>query len=166
MSHDHNPDHNHDHHRSRARHHLPATTTHVLGQGRLTWPSAERTTDRYGTVYLLPDGTDLSDPARSRLTVDPALAGRVGTLVAEILHTRRSGHTGDLARGLPPATPAVGERITLGHGTTFLECPQPGLQAIGLAPADGRHTDWLDPPALYRAHGQTVRLLLTTHPRH
>jgi hypothetical protein len=34
--------------------------------------------------------------------------------------------------------------------------------AVGLAPDDRRHADWLDPRALYRCHNQTVRLELRT----
>ncbi len=45
----------------------------------------------------------------------------------------------------------------LGRGTLFYEAP-PDYCAVGLAPEDGRTTDWLDIRALYDAHAQVVDL--------
>ncbi|WP_246370320.1 phosphoadenosine phosphosulfate reductase domain-containing protein [Amycolatopsis echigonensis] len=128
-----------------------------LGQGQLWWPRFERQTDRYGTIFLCtgPDGADY-------VTFESAPVGSHGWLVAVVLETRPSVHCGDLARGLAPTVPAVGEEITLGSGTVFTE-PDPDtglLTAVGLIPDDGRDEDWLDPRALYRCHNQTVRLEL------
>ncbi|SFQ74430.1 hypothetical protein SAMN05421810_1185 [Amycolatopsis arida] len=126
-----------------------------LGRGQLWWPRFERQTDRYGTVLLCtgPDGEDYA-------SFESAPVGTRGQLVAVVLETRPSVHCGDLARGLAPTTPAVGEEITLGAGTVFTETdPDTGRPtAIGMAPDDGRDEDWLDPRALYRCHNQTVRL--------
>lgn len=130
-----------------------------LGHGELSWPRFERQTDRYGTVLLRtgPDGEDY-------VPFDSAPVGARGQLVAVVLETRRPVHCGDLARGLMPSIPAVGEVITLGSGTLFTETnPDTGLpSSVGLTPDDGREEDWLDPRSLYRCHSQTVRLELHT----
>jgi hypothetical protein len=130
----------------------------VVGEGRLTWAGSERRSDRYGAVVLMHDGDSL---IRSSGYVQPdrSLAGRRGSLVAEVLEVRGSTHIGDLFRGLSPSIPEVGERITLGAGTAFVEKAWDDVEAIGLRPDDGRGEDWLDPKALYRAHEQTVRLI-------
>lgn len=133
------------------------TGTAALGQGQLWWPRFERQTDRYGSVFLLtgPDGEDYA-------SFESALVGQRGRLVAVVLHTGRSGHCGDLDRGLTPSRPEVGEEIPLGTGTLFTDTDSDtGVPtAVGLKPDDGRAADWLDPRALYRCHNQTVRLEL------
>lgn len=136
-----------------------------LGTGMLTWHRYERVSDRYGTCYLL-NGDDpyaasgvTADPGEVPLTVE-GLPGTVGTLTVEVLATRDSDHIGDLFRGIGPVTPEVGETLTLGHGELFTQQDH-GVVAVGLRPADGRRSDWLDPHALYRAHSQTVRLTFT-----
>ncbi|MEV6603483.1 hypothetical protein [Kutzneria sp. NPDC051319] len=83
-------------------------------------------------------------------------------MVAVILDTRASPHCGDLARGLSPHTPTVGDEIALGTGTLFTEDTDAVITEIGLRPDDGPTHDWLNPEALYRCHSQTVRLEL--HP--
>lgn len=91
--------------------------TITLGTGILNWSRHERITDRYGTVHLnhAPDGADF-DPA----PFDTVPVGTRGQLVAVILRARRSTHCADLARGLAPTTPAVGEEVTLGVGTLIV----------------------------------------------
>jgi len=141
--------------------HSEEAATIELGQGRLWWPRFERQSDRYGTVFLL-TGPDAED----YVSFENAPVGRPGQLVAVVVETRRSGHCGDIARALAPTTPTVGEEITLGAGTLFTDTDTDtdadlGVPtAVGLAPADHRDTDWLDPRALYRCHNQTVRLEL------
>lgn len=133
------------------------THTVKLGQGQLWWARFERQSDRYGSVFLLtgPDDEDY-------VSFEFAPVGRRGRLVAVVLHTRRSGHCGDLDRGLAPSTPEVGEEITLGTGTLFTDDDSDtrASTAVGVKPDDGRTTAWLDPRALYRCHNQTVRLEL------
>lgn len=130
-----------------------------LGTGVLTWPGGERRTDRYGTVMLATDpGTLTTEPA-GYINPPAPPTGRRGTLVAEILGTRRSDHIGDIFRGIFPETPEVGERIELGTGTFFTEPTDFGAVLMGLRPDVPRDSDWLNPKALYRAHEQTVRLL-------
>lgn len=133
------------------------TGTVTLGQGQLWWARFERQSDRYGSVFLLA-GPDDEDYA----SFEFAPVGRRGRLVAVVLHTRRSGHCGDLDRGLAPSTPEVGEEITLGTGTLFTDDDSDAgaATAVGVKPDDGRTTAWLDPRALYRCHNQTVRLEL------
>lgn len=126
----------------------------VLGQGVLSWPTAERQSDRYGSVTLF------NNPGSGQLdcvTWNNVPEGATGTLVAHIVETRESHHIGDFFRGIFPSTPNPGERIVLGTGTLFRESRY-GTDSVGLRPADGRDDDWLDPRALYRCHDQTVRL--------
>ena len=127
----------------------------VAGEGVLTWSADERRTDRYGLVVLM--AGDHSDEC---VMPDRSLVGRRGSLVAQVLETRPSPHIGDIFHGLTPSEPEVGERIVFGSGTVFVEQAWRGVDGIGLRPDDGRDEFWLDPKALYRAHNQTVRLLL------
>src|SRR5690606_39669086 len=87
------------------------TTSHVLGQGLLTWPAAERHSDRYGTVCLTRDEAPRSpyEPVHF-VDLDHSVDGLRGTLVAEVLQPRTSRHIGDLSRGLMPQPATVGER--------------------------------------------------------
>jgi hypothetical protein len=135
-----------------------------LGVGVLTWARGERVSDRYGSVFLMPEGQD-SLTLRDNQTFTPLSRpsaittsdGR-GRLIAEILETRESTHIGDLFRGLSPTTPEVGDRLTLGEGVLFFDTEDWGDQ-VGLLPDDDREIDWLDPRVLYQVHEQTVRLL-------
>lgn len=122
---------------------------HILGKGILTWPVQERTSDRYGCVFLL-----RSLSSASRITLDQIPAGARGSLIASVIEVRRSGHIGDLFRGVFPQTPEVGERVELGSGTLFFDDG-----CAGLVPLDGGEQPWLDVHALYRAHEQTVELI-------
>ncbi|MBB5157445.1 hypothetical protein [Saccharopolyspora phatthalungensis] len=131
--------------------------TVVLGTGRLYWDSDERRTDRYGTVCLT---RATRDHTPDLVTFDAAPVGMHGHLVAVVLATRPSPHSGDWARGLYPSTPTVGEEISLGPGRLFLAASHHGNTNIGVKPDDGRDRDWLNPTALYRCHSQTVRLEL------
>ena len=133
-----------------------------LGTGVLTWDGFERRSDRYGSVYLIPEGhnslTTGPSPSQVLPTVNE-LTGRVGHLVATVLEARKSTHIGDLFRDIFPSTPDVGAEMVLGHGRLYAKALRhvPGLY-VGLQPLDGRSTDWLDPNQLYRVHEQTVRL--------
>lgn len=91
---------------------------------------------------------------------DTAPVGARGQLVAVITGTRPAFHLGDLARGLGADPAAVGDEITLGAGTLFVESSRYGTTEIGVSPDDGRDDAWLDPAALYRCHDQAVRLEL------
>ena len=91
----------------------------LLATGNLTWNSAERRTDRYGSVRL-------TDAAAGDTDVFLApemdeLEGRQGRLVAEVLEPVDSPHMGDLFRGLSPTTPDLGERVVFGEGELFIE---------------------------------------------
>ena len=137
------------------------TTPLNIGTGTLTWMRSERITDRYGAVYLIPDGyNSLSRAAPPSLIEHEVVKTRVGEkgrLIAEVVETRESTHIGDVFRGLYPRTPKRGDRLVLGTGTFFSERNSEGL-TIGVKPDDGRDSDWLDPRALYDAHEQTVTL--------
>ncbi len=129
---------------------------YVLGTGVLTWARGERVSDRYGSVFLMPEGQDSlnhGDPFVDLTRVD----GR-GRLIAEVLKTRQSTHIGDFFRGLSPTTPEVGDRFILGEGTLWFLAEDFG-DTVGLTPFDDREHDWLDPTVLYQVHEQTVRLL-------
>ena len=146
------------------------TTAVTIGEGVLTWRRGERIGDRYGAVSLMAEGGNSLSAERvawlplTTATTAPrkVLGGQRGRLEAHVLATRQSTHIGDFFRGFSPSTPEVGEVIVLGGGTLFFEEHRddgPRYAAVGLRPDDDRTTDWLDPPALYRAHEQTVRLL-------
>lgn len=139
---------------------------YVLGTGVLTWARGERVSDRYGSVFLMPEGQDSlnhGDRGPYAATSDDPIIDltRVdgqGRLIAEVLKTRQSTHIGDLFRGLSPTTPQVGDRLILGEGTIWFLSEEWGDQ-VGLSPDDDRDADWLDPHVLYQVHEQTVRLL-------
>lgn len=134
-------------------------TTYVVGTGILNWNRGERITDRYGYVHLTQEPMDPHAMEGDTASFLLARFAGTGRLVARICATRQSPHIGDWARGLFPSTPTVGDEIVLGHGT--LDYAE---QGVGLLPADGRDTDWLDPTALYRCHEQTVTLLFVPGP--
>ncbi len=128
---------------------------YVLGTGVLTWARGERVSDRYGSVFLMPEGQDSlnhGDPFVDLTRVDGH-----GRLIAEVLKTRQSTHIGDFFRGLSPSTPEVGDRLILGEGTLWFLAEDFG-DTVGLFPDDDRELDWLDPHVLYQVHEQTVKL--------
>lgn len=129
----------------------------LLGIGVLTWARGERVSDRYGSVYLMPEGHNSMIQDESYIPLSHDADGQ-GRLITEVIATRKSTHIGDLFRGFFPETPEVGNRFTLGEGTLWFETEDWGDQ-VGLAPDDDRDTDWLDPAVLYQVHEQTVRLL-------
>lgn len=137
-----------------------------IGHGSLTWDGGERRSDRYGSVWLMPDHissiTGGGVPASLIEKSACGLAGQRGELIAVITQNRDSTHIGDLFRGISPSKPEIGEIIKLGNGTIFFETWPYGGVVVGLYPDDGRGHDWLDPKALYRAHEQTVDLFF--HP--
>lgn len=121
----------------------------IIGTGILNWPAAERRSDRYGVVTLYID-TDSENSINLKKDFD----GFLGILKAKVLSTRDSEHIGDLARGILPSTPNVGDIIELGRGHLFFTTNN----GVGLYPEDNRSTDWLDPNQLYKVHSQTVEL--------
>ena len=132
-----------------------------LGRGRLTWTPRERRSDRYGAVFLIPEGHDSFTPGPSQSMVEatPMVLDFYGELIALVRETRESTHIGDIFRGVFPTTPEVGESIVLGEGTLFYEeLPLGCGMAVGLKPRDRRQDLWLDINALYRAHEQSVEL--------
>lgn len=146
--------------------------TVALGMGMLNWSRYERIGDRYGAVSLYDDRAgepDIEDYLDGKypeaLAIERAAVGQHGSLRAEVVANRSSGHIGDLFRGLrpPDIPPAPGTVLTLGTGTLFVEKEEWGA-TVGLRPDDGRKTDWLDPDVLYRLHEQTVRLFFAPTP--
>ena len=130
---------------------MPTLSEVLIGTGQLTWARHERVSDRYGTVQLFSEGEVL--PLEGSYH-----AGKTGHLVVEVLETRQSEHVGDLFRGIFPTTPSVGDQMTLGEGKLFFDSDEDG-DVVGVEPADGRDSDWMNPKTLYRAHQQTVRLI-------
>lgn len=129
----------------------------VIGRGVMNWPRAERQTDRYGLIMLGDDWEKYINDTGGYVPLDESAAGQVGSLIAVVLETRDSPHIGDLARGIRPQTPTVGDAIVLGHGTLFFEdCDD--WRVVGVKPLDGRRADWMDPHMLYRAVHQTVEV--------
>jgi hypothetical protein len=136
----------------------------LIGTGVLTWNSAERITDRYGSVALMPDGQTSRSGERPYLPIS-AVSGR-GRLVAVVLESRTSTHIGDLFRDIYPSRTAAGSKILLNKrvGTVFLEDSR-GQISIGVRPDDQQQcADWLDPHQLYRVHEHLVELWLHREP--
>lgn len=133
----------------------------ILGKGVLTWDAKERRTDRYGAIWLTPEGqTSFSNDITPSLVISTSgLEGRKGKLHVLITATRESTHIGDLFHGVFPETPNVGEIITLGEGRLFYEPCAQGGHCVGLKPDDNRPTFWLDIKKLYRCHEQSVQLM-------
>lgn len=129
------------------------TTIINLGQGELTWPSAERVSDRYGAVCF-------SYPGWMDLPLAEKADGQRGTLKAKVLESRVSGHIGDLFRGVYPTQPAVGEVVILGTGTFRVAPNQWGGHVLMCEPDEPRDQDWYNIHSLYRCHEQTVELWL------
>ena len=126
---------------------------------------------------LLLTATDV--PPRRELEVDDFIQfpdeapyGAEGQLMAVVVRARFSSHIGDLALGIKPVRPEVGERISLGEGRLFREAPGDRVgvrpkhrrrqwiytEGPGVPPGAGLQPPYMDVRALYRAHEQTVRL--------
>lgn len=126
----------------------------LLAEGCLGWDKYERQSGRYGAVLI---NTDSGPSDFAGVPV-----GVHGRLIAEVVQARRSFHVGDWNRGVGPTTPAAGERIVLGEGPLFVDTEIEEMDPhIGVGDPD----EWdgypmLDVEALYRAHGQDVRLWL------
>lgn len=156
---------------------MATETVTQLGEGVLNWPRGERTADRYGAVMLLEEIPAI-DEGEYSASLEEWLAilqqpvadfadapeDAFGRLVAKVIRTRPSYHVGDLFREIyPPADPAdfpeVGSEHVLGEGTLFVVLEDGSeIPLVGVAPADGREADWLDPKVLYLLHNQTVEL--------
>jgi hypothetical protein len=136
---------------------------HIIGEGQLTWPRAERVCDRYGAVYLVKDANPASTDSEDNTPLETTdLVGKRGTLVAHVTEVRESGHIGDLFHGVFPGGAKLGEDILLGMGKLFTEV-LPGVgKVVGVKPRDSIKTMWMDIHALYRAHQQTVQLYFET----
>lgn len=136
----------------------------LIGTGVLTWNRSERVSNRYGSIYLGVQDSELSTVTHklteTKIDIIEKLVGKAGKLIAVAIETRQSTHIGDLFRGISPSTPDVGEVIELGDGFLFTE-PNPyeeNCHMIGVKPLEEREDDWMNPNALYRAHEQTVEL--------
>lgn len=134
-----------------------------IGHGVFNWSRDERVSNRYGVFYLI--STPMYMAACTTAFMDanamqPFLGKRV-RIVCKVLETRDSPHVGDLALGISPFTPNVGEEITLGVGNLIRkDYPEDPFMGIGLQPEDCREQLWIDPRILYRLHDQTVDLYL------
>lgn len=134
----------------------------ILGSGLLGWTAGERYTERYGAVHLRALDSIPGEPAPARtvpfrghdcraIAWDAAPLGAGGTLAAYVISATHSRDTWG-----PPVRP--GERVALGSGTLFAE--NAGVPVIGVRPADGRKTHWLDVMAMGRCSDHLVRLVL------
>jgi len=142
------------------------TKRFLLGEGALTWNAIERRSDRYGSVYCCDKNSEeatISPNAKMNrdvcLEIDK-LENQKGKLIAVVTGTRQSTHIGDFANGFFPETPALAEEIVLGEGT-FIHDKNPYIdncEMVGVLPDDGRKHQWMNGPALYRAHEQDVKL--------
>jgi hypothetical protein len=133
------------------------------GHGIFTWDGGERRSTRYGAFVLSCEPVESNDrtAAYLDLKVLRALEGKRVHVRCVVVAARKSGHIGDLAHGIFPTTPEVGEEVDLGVGTLRLEpAPFDGLTQVTLVPGDGRDRVWIDPHKLYRLHDQTVDLFV------
>ncbi len=119
-----------------------------LGTGVLNWRLHERSSDRYGCVFLTP-----SVESEERILLPTIAAGKHGRLAVIVKEVRDPHHIGDRFHKVIPVLPEVGAEITLGMGTLFFEDDM-----VGTRPDDGRPKLWLNIQALYNAHNQTVIL--------
>ena len=131
----------------------------VLGVGQLTWSSAERRSDRYGSVALE------AYTSWNNRTVRRIL-GRNGTLHARVLATQDSEPLGDFFRpelGQAKSPILIGDEYLIGEGKFFMieECLDDGISPVqvGLRPLESRRNDWLDADILHRLHHQSVVLI-------
>jgi hypothetical protein len=131
----------------------------TIGKGILTWNGHERRCDRYGYVWLMEYG-DSESPHKAAPITGKKLNGRFGTLTARVLEARKSTHIGDLFHRVFPRTPEKGAEIRLGEGFLCFDKDE-DHESVGLRPADGRDTMWLDIRSLYDVHEQTVELIFT-----
>lgn len=129
-----------------------------IGHGVFLWMSPERRTNRYGSFFLSDTTFDETKVATPLLTFDPFSHGGRARVTAVVVANRESGHVGDLALGIKPSTPNVGEEIDLGIANVSTENDSnfPGVRVIVMTPDDGRAELWVDPRQLYRLHDQTV----------
>lgn len=143
---------------------FPAQTKNHLGTGVLTWDGKERRSDRYGTVWLMPDGTtSLSGEEYPKSLINAEMAhgliGKYGDLICVVKNVRESTHIGDIFRSIYPRKPEIGQIIVLGSGRFFTEPAHNGGVFVGVSPdADEKVADWLNPRSLYDAHEQLVEL--------
>lgn len=138
-------------------------TNSAVGRGVFGWDGHERRSDRYGYFVLSESGYDGNGEYASSGwgDTDPhPLVGRRCRIVARVLESRRSGHIGDLFRGIVPSQPEVGELVHLGEGELTTHDYGWG-RGWGLLPDDERDHDWLEPRKLYRLHDQTVEVTIT-----
>ena len=131
-----------------------------LGSGVLSWKRSERISDRYGSIFLMGEGTNSFSTKESPIQlINKPEEDTWGKLIVEVTQTRQSTHIGDLFRGIFPTTPKVGDEFILGEGYFFNHKDEFGYDAVGLAPYDEEQkTDWLDPFILYQVHEQSVNL--------
>ena len=96
--------------------------------------------------------------ATSALAFDPFKHGGRARVTAVVVANRESGHVGDMALGIRPSTPEVGQEIDLGIAevSTENDLNFPEVRGIVMTPDDGRAELWIDPRQLYRLHDQTV----------
>lgn len=132
----------------------------LIARGILGWDAPERRENRYGAINIA-----AAPYAKGPVTevifdreVASHLAGSKVRLTAVVREARTSGHCGDLALGIKPSTPEVGESIVLGVGALALGRNHNGEPTVILMPDDGRTELWIDPRLLYRLHDQTVEL--------
>jgi hypothetical protein len=133
----------------------------LLGYGVFSWGADERRSNRYGSFNLCSKSYEGQTSAKTPEHTSELrrLDHKRVKLMVRIIETRKSEHVGDLALGIKPTTPEVGQEFILGVGILQLEsCPWDSLPSISLVPKDGRAELWYDPRILYQIHHQTVEL--------
>ncbi|MEU6246116.1 hypothetical protein [Glycomyces sp. NPDC047010] len=118
---------------------MDRSASHDLGEGFLALPAFERSTGRWGTVYL-------ADADGEPIALRRAPKGAPAALTATPL----------------PDTDGIElplKRELLGAGMVFTEpATASGGPVVGVRPPDGRATDWLFPSTVGRLLQRRVRL--------
>lgn len=159
-------------------------TRSLLAEGRLDWPKGERHTERFGVINIQTAGRNPEEYAREQLDEflartaafpgqgvtrqenDPtaehadftsAPIGMFGRLIVEVTEIEDSEEEARLGSKIPANVAEVGDELVLGTGELFTEEDE-GIVSIGINPADGRETEWLDVANLRSVHRQMVKL--------
>jgi hypothetical protein len=123
----------------------------LLGPGILAWNRSERTTNRYGSIYLHHNKRriKLIKPARTE-----------GRLLARIIGVKPTGDSGDWRNGIPPARrrspPSSGQEIYLTEKGTIKLVDD----MLHFMPSDHRQSLRMNPRALWQCRHHLIELYI------
>ncbi len=131
----------------------------IIGSGMFMWDRIERTSSRYGVVYLTTQNWFQTAISNSNWNPETAknLVGKKVKITCKVLENRKAEHYGDLFLKLTPTTPEVGETVVLGVGQFNLRKTEDSI-GVSLVPSDGREKYFFEPKILYHLIEQTVEM--------